>query len=336
MKEKSCKYTFDPSINKIIPFDIKHPFAYLESIYHLATATTILVDNYQGFLAVTNFKKNSTCIQLWHAAGAIKQFGLNDPSTSTRSNRAKERFQQVYNRFHYTVVGSEKMATIFQQNFNLSNERIIRTGIPRTDVFFNTEKKLLANSNLNRHIPEINNKKIILYAPTFRENQLNNYQLKLNIEELCEEFSDEYVLFIRVHPAVSFTLPNKYRDFAYDMSGYFDINHLLLQSDILITDYSSIPFEYSLLRKPMIFFAYDVEEYRLTSGLMKDYENQMPGPIVFSTDEIIQTIKHNKYKLNDIQFFANQWNEYSRGNSSLNVARFIETREVEVREKVLL
>ncbi len=82
------------------------------------------VDNYYGFLAVTTFKPNVSCVQLWHAAGAIKQFALKDPSVQHRSRRAFHRFQVVYNRFNHVVVGSNKMAAIFEQSFGIGGDRM--------------------------------------------------------------------------------------------------------------------------------------------------------------------------------------------------------------------
>lgn len=335
LKDPACSYPFDTSFSRVIPFTATHPISFLKSIYHLATATTILVDNYYGFLAVTNFKEDTTCVQVWHAAGAVKQFGLNDPSIKNRSEKAKARFQKVYDRFHYTIVGSEKMAAVFRNSFHVSNASILRTGIPRTDLFYDPVEKQKVIQHVKTSFPTTKNKKVILYTPTFRDGQLTNYQLALDIKKMYQAFSEDYVLFIKVHPAVSYVLNDEYADFVYDVSDYYDTNHLLLFADLLITDYSSIPFEYALLNKPIIFFAYDIEQYSKERGLVADYHKQMPGPIVSTTEAIIQTIKMDTFDMHRIQTFASQWNEYSTGQSSLNVAKIITNRE-EAKEKVLI
>ncbi|GIP63601.1 hypothetical protein J32TS6_21560 [Virgibacillus pantothenticus] len=336
LKSSSCKYLFHNLKATIIPFTLKHPIAYIKSIYHLATAKTILIDNYYGFLAATSFKQGVTCIQLWHAGGAIKQFGLKDPTNKFRSKKANERFQQVYNTFHYTVVGSERMAETFKESFGLTDDRILRKGIPRSDVLFDhSMKESIYNQMVEKH-PIINNKQIILYAPTFRNDQLSHYQLQLDIGKLYQELSEDYVLLIKPHPAVTYDISEAYQDFVYDVSEFYDTNQLLLITDILITDYSSIPFEYALLEKPMIFYAYDMEEYRLTSGLIDDYEQQMPGPVVASTEAIILTIKENKFNYGKIKEFAKQWNEYSNGKSSMNLAKYLTDTELKEREKAII
>src|SRR4051812_36378897 len=169
----------------LVPFESVHPLQWLQSIYHLATSRYIMVDNYYGFLAAVHFKKGVQCIQLWHASGAVKKFGLEEESIKDRSSRAIQRFLQVYRQFHKVVVGSDVMAAIFTKSFNLKKEQILTTGIPRTDFFFNEtaiqkERLILAQ----RH-PRIKGKKVILYAPTYRDQELDHFSLHLEIGKMA-------------------------------------------------------------------------------------------------------------------------------------------------------
>ncbi|WP_255247487.1 CDP-glycerol glycerophosphotransferase family protein [Paucisalibacillus globulus] len=307
----------------IVPFTLIKPLTYLKSIFHLATASTILVDNYFGFLAVTKFKKETKCIQLWHAAGAIKKFGFQKPTTENRSTHSHKRFAKVYSRFNYTIVGSERMATIFQDSFGLTDDRILRTGIPRTDFFYSKRAVEKVHQQLITTFPITREKKVILYAPTFRDHSLSGYHIRLDIEKLYKELANDYVLFIKAHPAVTCEFNAKHKEFVYDVSDYYDVNHLLLCTDILITDYSSIPFEFALLEKPMIFYAYDIDEYKDTSGLIDDFDNQMPGPIVRTTEDIIKVIIHQDFQIEKIKPFSEEWNQYSVGRSSINLSQII-------------
>ncbi|MEN1967740.1 CDP-glycerol glycerophosphotransferase family protein [Lentibacillus sp. N15] len=316
LKTSQCKGNFEQITAHILNFNPGNLVQWLQSIYHLATADKIFIDNYFGFLAVTDFKANVQCIQLWHAAGAIKQFGLKDHSITNRSSRAHERFQKVYNRFTHVVVGSEKMAEIFKESFGLSNNAILRSGIPRTDLFYDKEERKNVEQTIRQLYPIINQKKVILYAPTYRDDQLDNATIALDIERLYQHFHEEYVLFLRLHPAIKHAFVNNYTDFVYDGSDITDVNHLLLVTDILITDYSSIPFEFALLERPMIFFAYDLEKYEQARGFWEDYETLVPGPVVTKTDDIIDVIKNEIFDMNRVKDFANQWNQYSTGNAS--------------------
>ncbi|WP_088052309.1 CDP-glycerol glycerophosphotransferase family protein [Virgibacillus dakarensis] len=315
LKTSQCKVDFEHDDN-VLNFESMNLLQWIQAIYHLATADKVFVDNYFGFLAVTDFKPNVQCVQLWHAAGAIKRFGLKDPSVENRSERALERFKSVYQRFTHVVVGSEKMAAIFRQSFGLANEAILRSGIPRSDFFFNIQEKKNVEQELRQIYPVTNRKKVILYAPTYRDDQLNKAEIALEIEKLYEKFHDDYVLFLRLHPAVKHEFRNQHSDFVYDVSDVTDINHLLVITDILITDYSSIPFEFSLLERPMIFFAYDLDKYERTTGFWEDYETLVPGPVVDNTDDLIDVIENGYFDIERIKDFANLWNQYSKGNAS--------------------
>ena len=324
LKVPSCKITYKDAPNrKQLHLTALSPIEWVQSIYHLATCRKIFVDNYFGFLAVTQFKPNTECIQLWHATGAIKQFGLKDLSIENRSAKAYERFKQVYQRFDHVVVGSENMANIFREGFGVSKQQILRTGIPRTDFFFDSFAKEEVIETLRLQLPAIKEKKVILYAPTYRDNELTVTDLKLNIDKMYKELKDDYVLFLRLHPAVSVELSNDYPDFVFNVSKDYNINHLMIITDILISDYSSIPFEFSILNKPMIFFAYDIDEYAETRGFWDNYDKLVPGPIVENTDDLIEILKTDDFDMKLINDFYNEWNQYSDGNSSERLIKAI-------------
>lgn len=329
-KGSSKNYFLDNENIKLVPFESYNLFHFLLSIYHLATSKYIFVDNYFGILSATNFKDEVEVIQLWHASGAIKKFGLQDQSVDFRSERAKQRFQRVYNNFHKVVVGSDVMANIFKKAFNISNDRIVRTGIPRTDFFFNHELHHDIILKLVQENPDLKYKKKILYAPTYRDNELDYFKLELDLEKMYHEMKDEYVIILRLHPAIKNTVnySELYPNFVYDYSSSnYDINELLLIANYLVTDYSSIPYEYSLLNRPMIFFAYDLEEYKAERGLWDQYESMVPGPVVKETEALITLIKDNKFNTELMKNYAVKWNKYSRGHSSESLVKYIFVRE---------
>lgn len=324
LKTASCRFQFDNIKHHAnLKFETVNLIDLVQSIYHLATSKVIFVDNYFGFLSVTNFKENVTCVQLWHAAGAIKQFGLMDPTIRKRGTRANKRFKEVYNRFQYLVVGSEKMSLIYQKSFGVSNQQILRTGIPRTDFFYNHEETGIAKHALYEKMPLIKNKKVILYAPTFRDHELGSVEIKLDVAKMYKELKDTHVLLLRLHPVVKGELPHKHDDFIIDVSDYKNINELLVISDLLITDYSSIPFEFSILGKPMVFYSYDLADYENSRGFWENYREQMPGPIVENCDALIQVIQSNTFDLNEVKKFSAVWNQYSQGNSSANIVNYL-------------
>ncbi len=309
-----------------LSMDGKNPIDFIRSLYHLATSRYILVDNYYGFLAVTEFKEDVTCVQLWHASGAIKKFGLEDASVKTRTGRAKQRFMKVYSRFNKVVVGSDIMANHFMNAFNLKGENILRTGIPRTDFFYDSALKESVFHQLEQENELLWNKKVILYAPTYRDNELDSFKLQLSLDKMKEQLGDNYIVVLRLHPAIrkDTDYSEKYPGFVLDYSSSkYDINRLLLISDYLITDYSSVIYEYALLKKPIILFAYDLEDYTANRGLWDQYENAVPGPVVRTTEDIIQLIKDDQFDMKKIEEFSQKWNKYSKGNSSANLISYL-------------
>ncbi|MGG1690730.1 CDP-glycerol glycerophosphotransferase family protein [Heyndrickxia ginsengihumi] len=309
-------------------FGINRPFDFLKSIYHLATSEYVVVDNYYGFLAAVQFKDGVECIQLWHAAGAIKTFGLKDRNIHHRSNRALKRFKKVYSQFHKVVVGSDTMKHIFMEAFGLPYENFLCTGVPRTDFFYDEKLKSTIIKKLYDANPELRNKKIILYAPTFRDDELDHFQLMLDVEKMFNELHQDHVLLIKLHPAIRHHLElEDYNGFVFDYSYYKDVNELLLITDILITDYSSIPYEFSILQRPMIFYPYDLQKYEEKRGFWETYDKMVPGPVAFDTNRVIQLIKHKQFDIHLIADFSKSWNTYSTGKSSEKLVKYLYQHE---------
>ncbi|HFU7088283.1 TPA: CDP-glycerol glycerophosphotransferase family protein [Bacillus cereus] len=332
----TCKYRMDIySDVKSIKFESGNILHIIRSIYHLSTSQYIIIDNYFGSLSKIKLKKGVRCIQIWHAAGAVKKFGLMAPSFNKRSPRAQKRFLSVYNKFHKIVVGSDKLAAIYKDAFALSDDRILKTGIPRTDIFFNEHNKNQVRDSILLANPVLKEKKIILYAPTFRDKELREFDLQLDIETMYRELRDKYILIIKLHPALKNTLhyKDRYNGFLYDYSFYPNINDLFLVTDILITDYSSTPFEFSLLNKPIIYFMYDLKRYSKKRGVIGDYLDEMPGPITYSTDELIKVIKSEFFEQEEVQKFSLEWNKYSVGNSSKNLIDYLFNNEMKNKDE---
>lgn len=318
-KHSQVKYQ-ESENREIINF---HSFKAIFFIYHLATSKRILVDNYYAFLSVTKFKPGTMCIQMWHAAGAIKKFGLRDISIEKRNPSALKRFKNVYEKFTHVACGSQQMANIFCQSFGIKTEQILFTGVPRTDIFFNEKLKLEVKRNLFIEYPYLKCKKVILYAPTFRKEANESIDKRIDINKLYDSFKDDYVFIFKDHPTFNKNFINPFPDFFIDLSTHNNINHLLLIADILITDYSSIPFEFSFLEKPMIFYSYDLDEYIKERGIWGEYKDIVPGSIAQNTDELIKLIKINNFDIKLVTEFKNKWNEYSNGNSSNNLVNYM-------------
>ncbi|EAC7102989.1 CDP-glycerol glycerophosphotransferase family protein [Listeria monocytogenes] len=291
-------------------------------MFHLNTAKVVITDNYFVELAGLKERKNVTCIQIWHANGALKKFGWEDKAAQKRSARDKKRFQEVYRRFSKVLVGSDEMAAIFQKSFLLEDSQMLKLGIPRTDNFFN-QQQLKENAEWTNTKLNLSNKKKLLYAPTFRDEELHSTTLHLDIAKMKQALGNEYQLILKLHPSISNDLDKVVDDFVVYADKETPIETILPAVDMLITDYSSIPFEFALLEKPMIFFTYDLEEYDKARGLSDGFLATIPGPFVHTTEELIQVIEQEAFDLEMVRAFAAKWNKYSDGHSSERFVSFL-------------
>lgn len=295
---------------------------FIPLMFHLNTAKVVVIDNYFVELAGLKLRNGVNCIQIWHANGALKKFGWEDKAAQKRSAKDKKRFQEVYKRFTKVLVGSDEMATIFQKSFLLDESNMLKLGVPRTDYFFK-EAQLQENYQWSYEHLHLTNRIKLLYAPTFRDNELGMAKLHLDIAEMKQALGNEYQLILKLHPSISNDLEKLDDDFVIYVDKETPIETLLPVVDILITDYSSIPFEFALLQKPMIFFTYDLTEYDNARGLSDGFLETIPGPHVFTTTELIEVIQNNTFDLEKIRFFAEKWNKYSDGFSSERFVSFL-------------
>ena len=290
----------------------------LNSFKKLATSKYVFLnDNFFPF-AFMNFSDESKVIQLWHAPGAFKKFG--------GSVENVQMIKLISNNTDYLITTSRHIEDYYAEAFQIDKSKIRPLGLPRADYYFKDHDISKLKGDLIERYDLNSDKKIILYAPTFRENrEFNNVFNYLDLNRFNEELSDEYTLLLRLHPKIR----NFYSDEISAVSGYVDCSdykneqELMLISDILITDYSSIMIEFALLNKPIIFFAYDLDNYLANErGFYLDYRNDLPGPIVYDTDELINVIKGG-VDTSKINAFAKTQFDAIDGEASERVVDFV-------------
>lgn len=289
-------------------------------IFKLCQPKLLICDNYYAFLGTLKLDKNTKVIQMWHANGAIKCFGWGDNQTNSRTWLDKRRFSKVYHRFDEYIVGSKRMGAVFERSYNAKRVQIKYLGYPRTDHFLNKERIEINKNTIYKNHPDLKKKKIMLYAPTYR---LTENQVPLDINQLATEFSEEYFLVIKAHPhTVKLLVESTQIDFYYHPLTTYRMEELLSITDCLITDYSSIPFDYSLIRPTgkIIFFWYDYLEQKKKIGIQPDFYEWNPGTVVFTMKKLIETI-HEERPIN-LTNFNQEWNQYNDGNATLRVVNY--------------
>lgn len=290
--------------------------------YHLGNSKFILLDDYYNQLYHLKIRKNSEVIQTWHACGAFKKFGFSAQGYRDANSLYFE--QGAHSIYTKVITSSSSIIPHYAEAFNKEKNQILPLGVPRTDMFFDKDLIEYTKRQYLCNYPQLQNKKIILYAPTFRgkPNERVKFDLNIDLEKMKKSLSDDYIIILKLHPSVKegVEIPNYLSSFVLDLSSVRDINELLLITDLLITDYSSVIFEYSLLKRPIIFFAYDLEYYLSERGFYFEYKDLVPGPIATTTGEIIDHIKNNNFSLNKLNSFVNYFFDNIDG---LSTKRFV-------------
>ena len=199
-----------------------------------------------------------------------------------------------YGNLSYVTVSSPEVVWAYEEAMNLPEGIVIPAGISRTDLFYDKEFVNSRKEKLYEVMPLARDKKVILYAPTFRGHVATAESPdEIDFARFSRELSEEYVLVCKHHPFVKEppVIPEELSSFAMDVTPYLSIEDLLCCADICISDYSSLVFEYSLFEKPMIFYAYDYDDYCDWRGFYYDYSDFTPGPVVKTEDELLKAIR---------------------------------------------
>ena len=295
----------------------------ISNIKKLAKSKYIFLNDNFLAIAFMNFNKDSKIFQLWHAPGAFKKFA----ASSSDNGEEIAVIAKASKKTDYLFITSENIKGFYRDAFRIDENKIKSFGIPRTDYYFEDKNIKKLRENFDERYPLAKNKKIILYAPTFRDNEDDNNVFNyLDLEKFNNALSEEYVLALRLHPKINqfFKGDIDTTDEFIDVSDYKNEQELMLISDLLITDYSSIMIEFALLNKPIIFFTYDYDRYLTKDrGFYYDFESNVPGDIVKTDDELIKLIKEGSYNTEKHNSFLKMQFDYLDGNSSKRIVDFI-------------
>jgi CDP-ribitol ribitolphosphotransferase len=302
---------------------IQYVFHMMRATYELATARYFIIDAYYYPVYVSSLRKGTEVIQLWHACGAFKKFGYSVLDKSYSPDDDYLKMVQIHRNYSKVYVSGEACVAPYADAFGMTQERIYPLGVPRTDQLLNTVRQARVREKLYDRYPEWRKKRIILLAPTFRGNGQTtaHYDQELDFEKFRRELGPDTVLLLRMHPFVLNPpiVPDAYSDQIINMTDYPDINDLMQVADILITDYSSVIFEFALLQKPMIFLVNDLQSYKAERDFYFPYESFVPGPIVSTFEDVIAWIKRGQFDTQKIETFANQFFTYQDGEATKRI-----------------
>ena len=232
-------------------------------------------------------------VQTWHGS-MLKRIGFDVENISGKSRDYFDKLAWETEQWDYLVSPSPWATPILRSAFRFDGE-ILETGYPRNDIFFSPDRDAIAERTRRRlGLPE--DKKVVLYAPTWRDDKYytrgkHKLDLHLDLRRMYDKLGDDHVLLVRRHPRVVDSVPIVGEGFVHDVSLYPEIMELFLLTDVLITDYSSMMFDFANTGRPMLFFTYDLESYRDNlRGFYFDFEETAPGPLLTESDQVIDSL----------------------------------------------
>lgn len=287
------------------------------------------VDNQSYPLKLTK-RPETTYIQTWHGS-ALKNMGFDQPALKAQTRQQQAAQQRSLDRFDRFLIRSEHDVHTLARAFRLKEKTLLRVGYPRNDALVRTRQREAALGARERGplaaqlgIPA--DKTVLLYAPTFRKTggRHARFELPFDVERFADHFGDRYVLLVRSHYLNHVVLPPTVEGRVIDVSARHDITPLLELADGLITDYSSVMFDYALLDRPLVFFTYDYDEYvHEDRGTYFDLLEHAPGPVVRTEEDFHQAIKSfesqsAEYAKSRKEFVA-KFGEYDQGNAAQSI-----------------
>ena len=283
----------------------------VDMLKDIATAKYVFLNEGSNCIGSIDLRPETKIAQLWHGCGAFKKFGLSTADLIFGESR-KQQLKHPFNKnYSLVTISSPEVDWAYKEAMNIQEDGIVQaTGCSRTDVFYDDKFIESAYQTLYEIVPEAKGKKVILYAPTFRGRVAKATTSRmLDVKMFYENFGDDYILLFKHHPHAKKrpVVPHEYDHFAKDVTTTMEIEDLLCVSDVCITDYSSLVFEYSLFEKPIIFFAYDLDVYFDWRGFYYDYFEMSPGPVCTTNLEMIDYIKNidtrfDKQKVKDFRY----------------------------------
>lgn len=292
---------------------IKYIPALFKQMYHIATSKVVVLDGYCIGVSFLRQRKSLYVIQMWHALGSLKKFGYSIFNKEEGRSTDFAKFMNMHEHYSLILSSSDACADNFAEAFNYRREDVAIESLPRVDVILDKDKQTENAEKIFKQYPKLKEKKNIVYAPTFRKNKEDNIDALNNLMDAVDY--EQYNLIIKLHPLMD---TNIERDNVIVDTSFSSLE-MFAVADYIILDYSAIVYEAALMKKPLFFYAFDLDKYKTNRDFYVDYETEMPGVVSDDIGDIIAAIKDNNYNLDDVKTFANKYIEIQK-NCTVRIA----------------
>lgn len=288
----------------------------------LRESKLIVLDDNCQYLRTLELDNDQYVVQLWHALGAFKKFGLDNFRVDPEHER------KVHSQYQAVIVSSEFVRPIYAQAFGISVDKVFALGSSRSDLLLDPGISKSKKNALTMLHPELAGKDVILYCPTFRQNEgvQSIWNPLIDWNDLSEKLEDNEVFVIKPHPLERFDLLGGR---VFDNITYLEdisTDDLLPSATLLITDYSSIVFDASLLDIPTLFYCPDFDEYQ--TGFYLNFPNDLCGELVVDYRELLPAIRRLKTKSYDsgkMETFKKKFAGSCDGHSTERIVEYLNT-----------
>ena len=276
-------------------------------------------------------KNNQIYLQTWHGT-PLKRLGhdiiVDKEQKISRSGLSQDKRNAAYDadarKYDYMISPNAFSTGCFESAFGVERDKLIETGYPRNDYLTNVTAPEIVDIKKRYDVPE--GKKVIFYAPTFRDNAYNTagytFKLEVDFKKWKEVLGDEYVVLFKPHYLIvtDFKEDSDTKDFVKFIDANADINELYVISDMLITDYSSVFFDYAILNRPVYFYMYDIDEYEgMLRGFYLNVYEDLPGKIYKDEESMLKAIKRGEFDADAMELFRERFTYLEDGKATKRV-----------------
>lgn len=270
---------------------------WIKLVVILAKMDFVFVDDYAAIFRIIDLDTKTKLTQVWHAGVGFKSVGY----ARFGKDGSPHPIDSGHRKYDYVVVGGDALIPVYQEAFGINKSKFLPVGLPRLDGYLDEDLVLKTKKKIYKEYPILKDKKIILFAPTYRgKGQKEAYYPyeKVDLAGLFNMCGSEYIFAVKMHPFIrtKIDIPDCFKERIVDLSSYKDINELFYVTDILITDFSSNIYEFSLQEKPIIFYAFDKDFYQIQHGVHRTLD-EAPGKVCTTFSDVIKAIKSKDFEI---------------------------------------
>jgi teichoic acid ribitol-phosphate primase len=301
----------------------------IKEYYYLATSKTFILDDYYLPLYLIRVRNQTKVVQLWHASGPLKRVGYSLRGYPDGPNESYIKAVPIHSNYDVVVVNSDAEIDYYAEAFGMDEKKIHAIGSPRTDILFaNKHNKTKKQQFLTKH-PQFKNKELILYAPTFRGKSTDPtpYVPQLDLLKLVPHLqAKNKALLLNLHPYMNENekyMKNIDEDAVFWNRNEYNIEELLMIADALISDYSSVIYDFAILEKPIALYCYDYEKYNKQRGFYVDIKQLLPSTYFENEDDLVGWIVSDAKNTAEVKQLKEKNFKYQDGQAAKRIIELI-------------